>query len=198
MGSGGSPPSEVQLWRNMEGADSYTRVAFTALLNQTGNVTGDPNVYEFTPTPPVVFQEGDILGVYQYEDSSVVAYYQESTGPENFSHSNSLGSAPSNLIAPVLAAEYDYPLVTVEVHVCTARYTSFCTANPVLLRTLIKPARSSPKYRLIVFTKLYHPYYAICFILLLVKTDMPLHPFMLHASHDFRHSTTDYIWTTAQ
>ena len=50
----------------------YTQVASTLLLNQTGNQTGDPNVYEYTPSPPVEFQVGDILGMYQNNDSSVV------------------------------------------------------------------------------------------------------------------------------
>ena len=115
MRGGGSPPSEVQIWRNTGRADSYTKVASTLLLN-TGGLSGDsPNVCEYTPSTPVEFQEGDILGVYLNNDSSVVVYYQDSTGPTNFRHSSLLGSAPSNLIDPMLAAEYDYPLVTVEI-----------------------------------------------------------------------------------
>ena len=43
MGGGGSPPSEVQIWRNMGArSDSYTKVSSTSVLNQSGNLTVTP------------------------------------------------------------------------------------------------------------------------------------------------------------
>ena len=77
--------------------------------------TSDPNVYEYVLSSPLGFQEGDILGVYQRMDSSVVPYYQESTGPQNLRQSYLVNSAANSLTAPILATEYDYPLVTVEI-----------------------------------------------------------------------------------
>ena len=110
-GGGSSPPSELQIWRR-SGSD-YTKVGFTQLTAQ--NSTNNSNVYEYIPSPPMEFQEGDILGVYQRDESSIVPYYQESTGPENLRQNGLVSAAPVNLTAPSLAAEYDYPLVTVEI-----------------------------------------------------------------------------------
>ena len=111
-GGGSSPSSEIQIWRK-SGADSYTKVASTQLTAQS--TTSNPNVYEYVPSSPLGFQEGDILGVYQREDSNVVPYYQESTGPQNLRQSGLVNSAANSLTAPPLATEYDYPLVTVEI-----------------------------------------------------------------------------------
>ena len=110
-GGGSSPPSELQIWRRT--GQDYTKVGSTQLTAQNPN---DSNVYEYIPSSPLGFQEGDILGVYQRDGSSIVPYYQESTGPENFRQSSLANSAPNSLTAPPLATDqYDYPLVTVEI-----------------------------------------------------------------------------------
>ena len=109
-GGGSSPPSELQIWRRT--GQDYTKVGSTQLTAQNPN---DSNVYEYIPSSLLGFQEGDILGVYQRDGSSIVPYYQESTGPENLRQDGLVNSAPVNLTAPLLAAEYDYPLVTVEI-----------------------------------------------------------------------------------
>ena len=110
-GTGSSPSSEIQIWRR-SGAHSYTKVASTQLTTQSIN---NSNVYEYVPSLPLEFQEGDILGVYQNENSIIVPYYQESTGPQNLCHPDHLVSAPSTLVNPTTASAYDYPLVTVEI-----------------------------------------------------------------------------------
>ena len=130
-GTGGdsSPPSELQIWRR-SGSD-YTKVGSTQLTAQ--NSTNNSNVYEYIPSQPLGFQEGDILGVYQRDGSSIVPYYQENTGPENLRQSGLVSSAPNNLTAPPQAAEYDYPLVTVETGecdmVCISKSKNFMTLN---------------------------------------------------------------------
>ena len=111
-GTSSSLSSEIQIWRR-SGADSYTKVASTHLTAQSS--INNSNVYEYVLSSPLGFQEGDILGVYQNEDSSVVPYYQESTGPQNLRHPDHLMSAPSTLVNPTTASAYDYPLVTVEI-----------------------------------------------------------------------------------
>ena len=111
-GGGSSPSSEIQIWRR-SGADSYTKVASTQLTAQSPS--SNPNVYEYVHSSPLGFQEGDILGVYQREDSSVVPYYQESTGPQNLRQSGIVSLAANNLAALLQSDEYDYPLVTVEI-----------------------------------------------------------------------------------
>ena len=110
-GGGSLPSSEIQIWRR-SGVDNYNKVASTQLTAQSS--TSD-HVYEYVPSSPLGFQEGDILGVYQRMDSSVVPYYQESTGPQNLRQSGLVNSAANSLTAPILATEYDYPLVTVEI-----------------------------------------------------------------------------------
>ena len=82
--------------------------------------TSDPNVYEYTLSSPLGFQEGDILGVYQRDNSSIVPYYQENTGPVNLRQSGLVKLPPQNLTSLVQASEHDYPLVTVEIgmYVC--------------------------------------------------------------------------------
>ena len=110
-GGGSSPPSELQIWRR-SGLD-YTKVGSTQLTAQSP--TSDPNVYEYIPSPPLGFQEGDILGVYG-SSSAIVPYYQENNGPENRRQNGAANTAPSSLTNPPLAVnQYDYPLVTVEI-----------------------------------------------------------------------------------
>ena len=128
-GGGSSPPSELQIWRR-SGSD-YTKVGSTQLTAQ--NSTNNSNVYEYIPSQPLGFQEGDILGVYQSDDSSIVPYFQENTGPENLRQSNLVNAAPVYLTAPSLEAEFDYPLVTVEIG---NNYTSTfieCRGEPELI-----------------------------------------------------------------
>ena len=104
-----------RLWRK-SGANSYTKVASTQLTAQSP--INNSNVYEYVPSSPLGFQEGDILGVYQRENSSVVPYYQLSTGPVNLRQPGRVNSAANNLIAPSQTNNDDYPLVTVEIGMC--------------------------------------------------------------------------------
>ena len=54
---------EVQIWRRNNGSENdYTKVGYS-ILNATD--PDNDNVYEHIPDPPLEFQEGDILGVYQ-------------------------------------------------------------------------------------------------------------------------------------
>ena len=99
---------ELQLWRNT-GGNIYTRIGFTRLPARplVNNTT------EYIPNPPLQFQEGDILGVYQprNDESTFVIYNQEFDGPANYQEGN------SPLFAGTLGSpdHYDYPLVTAEV-----------------------------------------------------------------------------------
>ena len=132
-GTGGdsSPSSELQIWRR-SGADSYTKVASTQLTAQSP--INNSNVYEYVLSSPLGFQEGDILGVYQRENSSVVPYYQESTGPQNLRQLGFVNSAANNLTAPPLATEYDYPLVTVEI---SEPYSLHCSKQIIMMFILV-------------------------------------------------------------
>ena len=66
--------AELQIWRRSNiGQNSYTLVGSSVLPVSSNSFVG---VYNYTPSTPLEFQEGDILGVYQ-------VYYQETTGPAN-------------------------------------------------------------------------------------------------------------------
>ena len=110
---GSSSPSEIQIWRQTE-MNSYIKIAHTVLTALYRSSTTS-NVYEYTPIPPLEFQAGDILGVYQRDDSNTVPYYQENTGPVNLRWPGERDSALDTLSSPSSAEVYDYPLVTVEI-----------------------------------------------------------------------------------
>ena len=110
---------EVQIWRRNNGSENdYTKVGYS-ILNATD--PDNDSVYEYIPDPPLEFQEGDILGVYQQrgDDSRMRVFYHETTGPANYRRRSSVDvapPAPSTLNNPSLVvSQYDYPLVTVEI-----------------------------------------------------------------------------------
>ena len=115
---GNSVGAELQIWRKNDGSVSdYTRVGYSVL--QASDPDND-DVYEYTPNPPLEFQEGDILGVYQRGGNNRMrVYYQETTGPPNYRRVGDLNTDPpvsSTLTGAILVTdEYDYPLVTVEI-----------------------------------------------------------------------------------
>ena len=109
--------AEVQIWRKNAGSENdYTKVGFSVL---SATDTDNDNVFEYMPVPPLEFQEGDILGVYQRRGNNRLAlYYQITTGPANYRNPDNIDTippAPATLNGAVLVAQYDYPLVTVEI-----------------------------------------------------------------------------------
>ena len=113
-GSGASLP-ELQIWQNT-GGSSYTKANFSILSSSTAPDSN--NVAEYIPNPPLQFQEGDILGVYQPSTgrqnrlSTLVVYYQDRDGPVNYEEGN---SALSTVTLDTPDNQYNYPLVTVEI-----------------------------------------------------------------------------------
>ena len=108
---------ELQIWRSMDSM-IYTKVAFNLITpNKVNNVL---NVHQYIPNPPLEFQEGDILGVYQPTDKSsgMELYYQTFDGPANYKLNNNANTA--NIHA--LPGRYDYPLVTVEIAAADASF----------------------------------------------------------------------------
>ena len=125
---GNSLGGEVQIWRRNNGTvNDYTKVGYS-ILDATD--PDNDNVYEHIPNPPLEFQEGDILGVYQQWGSGRMrVYFHTTTGPANyrFSYSNPNPPVPATLNNPTLvAAQYDYPLVTVEIckHIIVMNHNS--------------------------------------------------------------------------
>ena len=110
----GTRMPELQIWRD-SGGNTFSKINSSLLIPSE---TGNSNVHEYTPDPPLMFQDGDILGVYQPEDSQsqLVLYYQDNTGPVNYRQSGLVDNPLSNFTySGTPADEYDYPLVSVEV-----------------------------------------------------------------------------------
>ena len=99
---------ELQIWRNT-GGTSYTKTNFSLIPFSTP--TAD-YIVEYIPNPPLEFQEGDILGVYQpqHNDSALVVFSQDRDGPANYANGKNL----STMNVTGSPYGYDYPLVTVE------------------------------------------------------------------------------------
>ena len=116
--TGGNLGAELQIWRSNVGQNNYILVGSSVL---PVSISGFASVYNYTPNPPLEFQEGDILGVYQRSSGMmrVRVYYQETTGPANYQYSTGNVGPPLGmevLTGPSLVTnQYDYPLVTVEI-----------------------------------------------------------------------------------
>ena len=61
--------------------DRYMLINTSAISMLRGTIY--PNVYEVTQDPPIEFQRGDILGIFQPADSCVELYYHQGVGPYN-------------------------------------------------------------------------------------------------------------------
>ena len=102
---------ELQIWRKREG-NTYTKVYF-GLLSSSNNDSS--TVREYILNPPIEFQEGDILGVYQPQEdrSDLLIYYQDNDGPNNYAIDTDVSL--SSFTLGNIDKKHDYPLVTVEV-----------------------------------------------------------------------------------
>ena len=98
----GTRMPELQIWRN-SGGNIVTKINSSVLIP---NELGNSSVHEYTPVHPLMFQDGDMLGVYQPEDSKLIVYYQDNTGPVNYKLSGSMF---------IRVNQFDYPLVTVNI-----------------------------------------------------------------------------------
>ena len=102
---------ELQIWRKT-GPNTYIKTSSTQLTN---NVPNSTNVYEFTPQPPLQFQEGDIFGMHipEAEGIGFELYEQRESGPNNLRVDS---EDPQSIISTTRSeGANDFPLVTAEV-----------------------------------------------------------------------------------
>ena len=106
--------SQIQIWRRGISNEYFRTGRSLLVLNETGS----PNVHEYIPNPPLEFQEGDILGVYQPDggDNILQLYYQDNTGPVNYLKSSINPPPPSSFTQTTPATQLYYPLVSVVVN----------------------------------------------------------------------------------
>ena len=73
---------DLQLWRET-GNRTYTKVGNTTLRVGTESTNG---VYEYPVDPPLEFQAGDILGIFQphRDESRIWVNYERGNGPPNY------------------------------------------------------------------------------------------------------------------
>ena len=104
---------ELQIW-HQNGPNSYNKQGSSLVA---AKLSIAPNVYEYYPMTPLVFQEGDIFGVYipDNNDSQLWLYEQRESGPLNLRINNEVNSpAPSTINGMLKTDEAnDFPLVTV-------------------------------------------------------------------------------------
>ena len=112
---------ELQIWRN-SGNDAYTKVGNTPPGDATPFLQGvAPNVYEYTPDPPLEFKAGDILGVFQpWVLLSHLMVYNVNDGPTSFGVYVGLQDTEPLLDTFTLTQSgvlisSDLPLITVEI-----------------------------------------------------------------------------------
>ena len=105
----------LQIWRRVRGTNFYTQVGYSRL--DTSKNYNSSVVVEYIPNPPLEFQEGDILGVYQPNPdlSKLVFYYQRNTGPSSYGYVGDAPPTSMSLSNDVMFTKHDYPLVNVEV-----------------------------------------------------------------------------------
>ena len=102
--------SELSVWRRIA-FYTFIKISYSALTQ------GDMrycNVYEYILDPPLEFQEGDVLGIFQPNNSNFRVYYQEDTGPLNYK-AESINKPLFTLIVDRPNPRSYYPLVSVEI-----------------------------------------------------------------------------------
>ena len=108
---------QLQLWRQNAHSQNleFVKIGFEPLL---APYQIHPNVYEYISNPPLEFQEGDILGMFQpvWTDSQTVVQYQQDDGPVNRALYNQ-DFAPCTIGLAYMHFNYDYPLISAKISI---------------------------------------------------------------------------------
>ena len=110
---------ELQIWRATVITNIYRRISASTFSATAENAS---NVYEYTPSSPLPFQEGDFLGIFQPSGtaSRLRVYYVDNVGPPNYYYNSNRNTPPTGLLGAFLitgstSAQNDQPLVAVEI-----------------------------------------------------------------------------------
>ena len=107
---------ELQIWRSSFGR-LYRRISTSTLTATAENAN---SVYEHTPSSPLPFQGGDILGIFQPSRaaSRLRVYYVDNVGPPNYYYDRrfNVNTPPIGFffITSSTSTQNDQPLVAVE------------------------------------------------------------------------------------
>ena len=108
---------ELQIWRATAITGQYRKISASTLTATAENAN---RVYEHTPSSPLAFQEGDILGIFQPSRaaSRLRVYYIDNVGPINdyFALRFNVNTPPIGFfqISRFTSTQNDQPLVAVE------------------------------------------------------------------------------------
>ena len=111
--AGSLRPPELQIWRRNLNSPSLQFIKTDFDLLSPNEIHSD--VHEYIPNPPLEFQEGDILGLFQpvIRYSQTVLYYQLDDGPVNCVRRNR--DFARYRFNSIDFLDYDFPLISVEV-----------------------------------------------------------------------------------
>ena len=111
---------ELQIWRAVV-TNFYRKISASTFSATAENAS---NVYEYTPSSPLPFQEGDFLGIFQPERSTsrLRVYYINNVGPPNYYYDPedldlNVDTPPIGRfrITSSTSTQNDQPLVAVEI-----------------------------------------------------------------------------------
>ena len=104
---------QLEIWRiQSAGSNVYYRVGSTFT---EGAVENDSQIYEFVPSPPLQFQPGDILGIYNPDNPIMRIYYVDTVGPPNYlSRVETSQPTAQFTISGDTNSQNDMPLITVD------------------------------------------------------------------------------------
>ena len=109
---------ELQIWRATAITGQYRKISASTLTATAENAN---RVYEYTPTSPLAFQEGDILGIFQPSRaaSRLRVYYIDNVGPPNdyYALRFNVNTPPFGIfqISRFTSTQNDHPLVAVDI-----------------------------------------------------------------------------------
>ena len=112
---------ELQIWRTNLTSGLYDKIRASTLSATAENAN---SVYEYTPSSPLPFQEGDFLGIFQPDSSTsrLRVYYIDNVGPPNYYYDpddldlnvNTPPVGPFQINSST-STQNDQPLVAVEI-----------------------------------------------------------------------------------
>ena len=112
---------ELQIWRATAATGRYRKINASTLSATTENAN---SVYEYIPSSPLPFREGDILGIFQPSRaaSRLRVYYIDNVGPPNYYYDPDDRNLNVNTppigrfrITSRISIQNDQPLVAVEI-----------------------------------------------------------------------------------
>jgi hypothetical protein len=106
---------EMHVWRREGVSNTFTRFKRNKLSRDSPNPTG--RVYEALRDPPLQFQAGDVLGVYNPTVPALGFQYQNEGGFRNYYIDGPITARETFNLDEILVQENrnDYPLVSVDV-----------------------------------------------------------------------------------